>query len=83
VHAMKPTGGAEILLHSFLALALGVSGQPHASAAFPWRLGEPNMAFCRRENALVPPTDRIPDRPTHILITIPTALCGPPLVWEI
>ena len=33
---MKVYGGAEILLHSFLTLALdGVSGQPHAQAALP------------------------------------------------
>ena len=33
---MKVYGGAEVLLHSFLTLALdGVRGQPHALAALP------------------------------------------------
>lgn len=36
MHVMKVYGGAEVLLHSFLALALdGVRGQPHALAALP------------------------------------------------
>jgi hypothetical protein len=35
-YAMKTYGGVEVLLHAFLALAKGKSGEVHDLAAIPW-----------------------------------------------